>query len=400
MPFKETCPVEERIAMFRDFDTGVFSVSELVARHGVSRETFYVWQRRRQSGDRRWFEERSLAPSSRPHTTCVENADAIIEVRRRFAHFGPKKIKAWLTDRQPKIDWPAASTIGGILKQAGLVEARRRRRPAVAQGEIVHPALAPNAEWAIDFKGWFRTRDGTRCDPLAVTDAASRYLLQVRVVDQTHADVRCALERLFDEAGLPDAMRSDNGTPFESTGAGGLSALSVWLLKLGIEPRYIPPSSPQHNGRHERMHRTLKAETTRPAAATAAEQQARFDDFRQHYNEDRPHEALEQTPPARHWRPSARRYPATVADPWYDADHEVRRVRHQGDIKWRGEHVFIGEAFAGELVGLADQGDGRALVRFCSRDLGVIDATFRLLRFAPPRARLRVAAETERETVK
>ena len=400
MPFKETCPVEERIAMFRDYDTGAYSVSEVAARHGVSRETFYVWLRRRESGAERWFEEHSRAPASSPHAISASHADDIVELRRCFPHFGPKKIKAWLADKQPQVEWPAASTIGDILKRAGLVEARRRRRPAVAQGAIVHPATAPNAEWAIDFKGWFRTRDGRRCDPLTVTDAASRYLLQVRVAAPTYADVRCALERLFDEVGLPDAMRSDNGAPFGSTGAGGLSALSVWLLKLGIEPRYIPPSSPQHNGRHERMHKTLKAETTRPAAATAAEQQARFDRFRQHYNEERPHEALEQTPPARHWKPSARRYPETIADPWYDADHEVRRVRQQGDIKWRGEHVFIGEALTGEVVGLAEQGDGRTLVRFCDRDLGMIDTTFRLLRFAPPRARLRSAAETERGTDK
>ena len=156
MPFKETCRVEERIAMFRDYDTGAFSVSELAGRHGVSRETFYVWQRRRESGDQRWFEERSRAPSSRPHTTSVEDAGSIIAARRQFPHFGPKKIKAWLADMQPKIDWPAASVIGDILKQAGLVEARRRRRPAVAQGAIVHPAAQPNEEWAIDFKGWFR----------------------------------------------------------------------------------------------------------------------------------------------------------------------------------------------------------------------------------------------------
>lgn len=396
MPFKETCRLEERIAMFRDYDTGAFSVSQLATRHGVSRETFYVWLRRRRSGDDRWFEEHSRAPSHRPHTICDERAAAILAARRQFPHFGPKKIKAWLTAKHPKIDWPAASTMGDILKKAGLVETRRRRRPAVAQGAIVHPAAQANEEWAIDFKGWFRTRDGVRCDPLTVTDAASRYLLQVRAVNQTYADVRCALERLFDEAGLPGAMRSDNGSPFGSTGAGGLSALSVWLLKLGIEPRYIPPSSPQHNGRHERMHRTLKAETARPAAATKAEQQARFDDFRRHYNEERPHEALDQTPPARHWRPSARALPAILADPWYDADHEVRRVRPAGDIKWRGEHVFIGEAFARELVGLVDQGDGRMLVRFCGRDLGIIDPTFRLLRFAPPRARLRVAAVMKR----
>ena len=270
MPFKETCPVEERIAMLRDYGTGVFSVSEVARRHGVSRETFYLWQRRQESGDPRWFEERSRAPEVCPHTAAVEHVDAVIDARRRFPHFGPKKIKAWLASKQPKIDWPAASTIGDILKRAGMVEARGIHRRPIAQGEIVHPATSANAEWAIDFKGWFRTRDGTRCDPLTVTDAASRYLLQVRIIDQTYADVRCSLERLFDEAGLPGAMRSDNGTPFGSTGAGGLSALSVWLLKLGIEPRYIPPSSPQHNGRHERMHRTLKAQTARPAAATGS----------------------------------------------------------------------------------------------------------------------------------
>src|SRR5215813_9323153 len=199
MPFKETCPMEERIALFREYETGVFTVSELCGRHGISRETFYVWKRRRESGEARWFEELSHATSS-----C--------------------------------------------------------------------PATAPNEEWSIDFKGWFRTADGTRCDPLTLTDAASRYLLDVRIVDPTWAGVRGAMERVFDEVGLPDAIRSDNGSPFGSTGAGGLSALSVWWLKLGIEPRYIPPSSPQDNGRHERMHRTLKAETSKPAAATPAEQ--------------------------------------------------------------------------------------------------------------------------------
>jgi transposase InsO family protein len=163
-----------------------------------------------------------------------------------------------------------APTIGDILKRAGLVEPQRRRRRAIAQGEVVAPAHDPNDEWSIDFKGWFRTTDGTRCDPLTITDQASRFLVEVRIVDPTWAGVRGALERVFEDVGLPAAIRSDNGTPFGSTGAGGLSALSVWWLKLGIEPRYIPPSSPQDNGRHERMHRTLKAETSKPPARSAA----------------------------------------------------------------------------------------------------------------------------------
>jgi transposase InsO family protein len=394
MPFKETCPVEERIALFRDYETGVFTVSDLCRRHGISRETFYVWKRRREGGEARWFEELSHAPASCPHATSGRVADRVIAVRRRFPYFGPKKIKAWLERDAPKVDWPAASTIGDILKREGLVEGRRHRQRAIPQGDVISPATAANEEWSIDFKGWFRTADGRRCDPLTLADAASRYLVDVRIVEPTWAGVRGAMERIFGTVGLPEAIRSDNGSPFGSTGAGGLSALSVWWLKLGIEPRYIPPSSPQDNGRHERMHRTLKAETSKPAAATPAEQQRRFDRFRRHYNEQRPHEALEQTPPATHWQSPVRALPARLVDPWYDADHEVRRVRCDGMIKWRGEQVFVGEALAGELIGLAETESGGHIARFCHRHLGVIDRDRRFLRFAPPRARLRVAQET------
>jgi transposase InsO family protein len=386
--------MEERIALFREYETGAFSVTELCGRHGISRETFYVWKRRRASGEPSWFEERSHAVESCPHATDGRLAERIIATRRRFPHFGPKKIKAWLERERPALDWPAASTIGDVLKREGLVEARRRRRRAIAQGEVVAPASAPNEEWAIDFKGWFRTRDGTRCDPLTITDAASRFLVEVRIVDPTWAGVRAALDRVFEDIGLPDAIRSDNGVPFGSTGAGGLSALSVWWLKLGIEPRYIPPASPQHNGRHERMHRTLKAETSKPPAQTPAEQQHRFDAFRRYFNEERPHEAIDQMPPVKRWRSPLRTMPGHLDDPWYDADHEVRRVRPTGEIKWRGELLFVGAALAGELVGLAAHDTGGHIVRFCGRDLGLIDRDRRFLRFAPPRARLRVAQET------
>jgi transposase InsO family protein len=322
---------------------------------------------------------------------------AIVALRRRFPRFGPKKLRAKLLAERPAVDWPAASTIGDLLKREGLIVAKARRRRPWPQGAIVAGAAGPNGEWSIDFKGWFRTRDGARCDPLTVQDTASRYLLAARIVAPTGAGVRAALERVFADVGLPKAIRCDNGAPFGSTGAGGLSRLAVWWLKLGIDPRYIPPSSPQDNGRHERMHRTLKDETARPPAATVAAQQARFEAFRRSYNAERPHEALEQTPPAQHWRPSRRRLPARLEEPWYDADHEVRRVRPTGEIKWRGEQVFIGEALAGELVGLAELENGGHVVRFCDRNLGVIDRAARFLRFAPPRARLRVAEETEEE---
>lgn len=395
MPFREQGPVEERIAMLRDLDTGDFTVAELASRYGVSRETLYVWKRRRDSGEERWYADLSRAPDRCPHRTHGNLVTAIVALRRRFPHFGPKKIRAKLIAERPQIDWPAVSTIGDILKRKGLVEEKPRRRRPLPRSDIVAGADVPNGEWSIDFKGWFRTLDGTRCDPLTIEDTASRYLLVTRIVDPTWAGVRCAMERLFEEHGLPQAIRSDNGSPFGSTGAGGLSSLSVWWLKLGIKPRYIPPSSPQDNGRHERMHRTLKAETTRPAARTAAEQQARFDAFRTHYNEERPHEALDQRVPASLWRASDRRLPERIADPWYDADHEVRRVRSGGEIKWRGETVFIGEALAGEVVGITVLENGTSIVRFCDHDLGLIDRALRFRRFAPPRARLRFAAETQ-----
>lgn len=392
MPFRGSA-VEDRIALFREFDTGVFTVTELCARHDISRTTFYEWKERRGGGDERWFEEKSHAAGSCPHRTPEEIAARIVALRERHPHLGPKKIRALLADRQPEVAWPAVSTVGDILKRAGLVAPSKRRRRPVAQGEVVAPAVEPNDEWGIDFKGWFRTLDGTRCDPLTISDTASRYLIEVKIVDPTWAGVRSALERVFSDVGLPRAMRSDNGAPFGSTGAGGLSALSVWWLKLGIEPRYIPPASPQDNGRHERMHRTLKAETSKPPAAAPGAQQARFDAFRRMFNEERPHEALGQVPPARRWRPPSRMLPDRLDEAWYDADHEVRRVRPNGEIKWRGEHVFIGEALAGELVGIAEHESGGHIVRFMGRDLGVIGRDRRFLRFAPPRARLRSTPE-------
>jgi len=395
MPFEETCRVEERIALFRDYESGAFTVADLCRRHGISRETFYVWRRRRDGGGERWFEERSCAPGHCPHATRPDVVAAVLALRERFPSYGPKKLVARLPVVYPGLVVPSASTVGALLKRAGLVAAKPRRRRPIDRGEIVAGAEAPNGEWSVDFKGWFRTRDGTRVDPLTVSDTASRYLLQVRITPPTHAGVKVVLERVFAEVGLPDAIRSDNGSPFGSSGAGGLSRLSVWLIKLGVEPRFIPPSSPQDNGRHERMHRTLKAETARTPADSWEQQQVRFNLFRRAYNEERPHEALGQARPASRWAPPCRFLPARVPEPWCDANHEVRRVRPDGTIKWHGEHVFIGEALARETIGLAEHERGH-VVRFSDRELGLLDVAGRFHRFAPPRWRLRSAVEPAR----
>jgi transposase InsO family protein len=394
MPFVES-RLEQRISLLRDYDTGAWSVTELCADYGIDRSTFYYWLRRRGSGEEDWFSDRSRAPHGCPHKSSERIVEAVVGVRRRFRHFGAKKVRARLIEEKPEVIWPAVSTIGDILKREGLIEPRRRRRRAIEPGQLVERAAAPNAEWACDFKGWFRTGDGERCDPLTITDSFSRHVLEVRIARPTVDGVQPVFERVFREHGLPEAMRCDNGSPFGSTGAGGLTRLSVWWMKLGVRPHFIPPGSPQDNGCHERMHRELKKLTASSPAADLAEQQARFDSFRGHYNQERPHEALGQKVPASFWRPSPRPMPDKPAEPWYDADHQVRRVRPAGDIRIRSSCVFIGEAFAGELVGLAEREDGSHLVRYFDIDLGIIDCAGAFRRFAPLRHRLRKAPEYE-----
>ena len=224
-----------------------------------------------------------------------------------------------------------------------------------------------------DFKGWFRTGDGRRCDPFTLSDAHSRYLLRCQAVahpDDEH--VRPIFEAAFGEHGLPLAIRSDNGPPFASPGAGGLSRLAVWWLKLGIRPERIVAGKPQQNGRHERVHRTLKQETATPPADGVPAQQQRFDAFRALYNHERPHEALGQQTPASAYRSSPRPYPERLEDPSYDGDVAVRRVRSNGQIKWAGERIFVGEALIGEPVGVVETDAGDWLVRYADVELGYI----------------------------
>ena len=393
MPFSETCRMEERVRMLSDYDTGNWSVSELCRRYGVCRDTFYEWRRRREDGAKDWFNDRSHAPLHSPHATPAELKDAIVSMRRRFPHLGPRKLLTKLERAIPGAGWPAASTIGEVLRRAGLVAPVKRRRRPIDQQRPFAAITAANDEWCTDFKGWFRTADQRRIDPLTITDSHSRFLIDVRIVSPTIEGVMPAFTEAFRSSGLPLAIRCDNGSPFGSRGAGGLTRLSAWWLKLGIEPHFIRPASPQENGRHERMHRTLKAQTSRPPAADAAEQQARFDMFRQHFNEERPHEALRQRMPAECYQPSPRAMPDRVEDPWYDAEHQVRRVRSSGEIMWKGELVFVSEALIGELVGIAQLETGDHVVRFCDLDIGLIDRRGSFGRFAPPPTGLREPAK-------
>lgn len=392
--------VDNRVRFVVSLERGEGSVSALCERYGISRETGHKWLRRWREGGFEALRDSSRSPLTRPQGTAAAVVEALVAKRRERPHWGPRKLLAVLREEQPEMAWPAASTAGELLKRAGLVAARRRVRRAEPLERPFAEAVTPNDEWAIDFKGWFRTGDGRRCDPLTVSDTASRMLLECRIMVPQTAPVAGACEQLFRSFGLPRRLRMDNGTPFASRGAAGLTRLSVGWAKLGIELARIEPGEPSQNGRHERMHGTLQRETAMTPAASLAAQQGRFDAFRREYNEERPHEGLGQVPPVRLWQPSPRPYPGRIAEPWYPADHQVRRVRTDGTIRWRGGGLFISEALTGEPIGLVELASGDWLARFIDIDLGVVDRRGEsFLPFAAARPGRRKRQEQNKETV-
>jgi putative transposase len=386
MPWSETCAMDERMRFVIAASEDDVVMSELCGEFGVSRQTGYKWLARYRAEGVEGLKDRSRAPLSHGLARDEAVVEAVLALRERHPTWGPKKLRKRLSERLPDVAPPARSTIGDWLRKEGLTERRRPRRRCRPFASPFAAADAPNAVWCADFKGWFPTGDRQRCDPLTLSDAMSRYLLRCEAVARPDgAHVRPVFEAAFCEFGLPQAIRSDNGPPFASTGAGGLSRLAVWWIKLGVKPERIEPGKPQQNGRHERMHRTLKAETADPPAATLSEQQRRFDNFRAIYNDERPHEALAFETPASAYRPSERAYPCPLREPTYGDGAAVRRVRSNGEIKWGGDLVFISEALIGEPVAIEETDDGEWLVRYAHLELGFIDRSGRLRRRRPPR---------------
>jgi putative transposase len=365
--------MDQRVAFIADWLRDEWTMSDLAHRYGISRKTAYKWVERYEGDPAHGLADRSRAPKQHGRAMADHVRDAVLALRRGHPRWGPKKLRAVLRERAPRRAWPAASTMGDLLRREGLSQPRRRTRYVVPLTAPLAAAAVPNDVWSADFKGWFRTGDGTRCDPLTITDACSRFVLCCRIVSPTDIGVRPWFERTFREYGLPRALRTDNGPPFATPGPGQLSQVAVWWLKLGIQLDRIDPGHPEQNGRHERFHLTLQEETTTPPARTSRQQQARFDRLRHEFNTERPHEALGQQPPSRVHVASSRPYPTRLEDPWYDATHEVRRVRHNGEIKWRGELVFISAAVRREVVGIAETARGDWIVRFMHLELGRID---------------------------
>jgi transposase InsO family protein len=375
MPWKETCPMDERVRFMAEYLRLEQSMAELCRAYGISRKTGYKLVARYEAGGVPGLQDRSRAPHRHPNAVGASAVDAILAVRARHPRWGPRKLRAWLSARTATRRWPAASTIGAILQRYGLTVPRRRVRRVPPALHPLAACGAPNDVWTTDFKGWFRTGDGQRCDPLTVADGYSRFLLRCQAVMPPDGQaVQPLFEAAFREYGLPLALRSDNGPPFASRAAGGLSRLAVWWIKLGIRPERITPGHPEENGRHERMHQTLKAETARPPQATLRAQQRAFDRFRHEYNDERPHEALAQQPPRAVYTASPRPYPARVREPEYSEEADVRRVRHNGEIRWQGQLIFISEVLAGEPVGIVPQGEDHWVLRFGPVELGWLDS--------------------------
>jgi putative transposase len=355
MPWKETRAVDERtqfIAAVLEDPRGNFT--RLCARFGISRNKGYKWVSRYQQHGPGGLEDQKSVARTCPHRTADMVVGRVVELRKQFPFDGAKKLRARLL-ALPDVNFvvPAASTIGEILDRYGLIRPRRMRLRTPPSSEPLGHATAPNHVWCTDFKGHFACRDGTRCHPLTISDAASRYLIKCEgLLQPQYEPVRLQFERAFHEFGIPERIRSDNGPPFATNALGGLSHLSVWWVQLGIVPERIEPGKPQQNGRHERMHRTLKEQTASPPSATLVEQQRSFDRFRADYNEHRPHEALGQVPPARVYEASARPMPARLQDVEYASEFKVRRVQTTGQFDWKGTNLQITKALGGQRVGL------------------------------------------------
>lgn len=354
---------------------GKYPTTECCVMFGISEKTGHKWLARYHHEGPAGLANRSHAPHSPAHQLGPGVRRIIIELREKHPTWGPRKLKAFLERKSPAVTWPASSTIGDLLRQQGLVS-KRRRRKIHSLGEPLDVKLtmaaAPNDVWATDFKGEFRLGSGPYCYPLTVSDVFSRYLLGCRALTSIASEpVEVVFKRLFQKYGLPHVIRSDNGVPFASPMAlGRLSRLSVWWILLGIRPERIEPGHPQQNGRHERMHRTLKAEATKPGSSTFIKQQERFDCFRREYNDERPHESLDQQPPSSSYSASPRHLPNRLPQPEYPAEFQVRRVATNGMVQWKGKLFWITKSLGNQDIGFDRIDNDLLRVSFCKLTLG------------------------------
>ena len=374
MPWKESSVMEERLRFVARLLDGE-GMSEVCREFAISRKTGYKIFNRYKDHGLEALCDRSRRPVRYANQLPVQIEQMIVRLKRDKPHWGARKIRELLVRRLAgDVRIPATSTVHAVLDRHGLVKRSRHRRRAKAQGTPLSKAVLPNQLWCTDYKGEFKLGNGQYCYPLTVTDQASRYVLLCEALESTKQNnAFTAFERLFEERGLPQAIRSDNGLPFASpNGLYNLSRLSVWWLRLGITIERIRPGNPQQNGRHERMHLTLKKEATRPPGMNILQQQARFDEFVSEFNTERPHEALDMKMPAEVYAPSIRPYKGLpeIAYPFHVTDKLVTAC---GRICMHRKKINISTALAGQRLGIKEVDDGIWLISFIDYDLGYID---------------------------
>ena len=394
MAWKEVSKLEQRREFVLLTKAGIKDFRSLCAEFGISRKTGYKWWNRFKADGLRAMKDQSRRPNGCPHKTPKDVQLTVLKERRKHPTWGPKKLRQILKEDYADLHTPSVSTIGAILKRTGVPLKKRRKRgiyPVVATA-LTHPEAA-NDVWAADFKGWFRTKDGSRCDPLTVTDLSTRNIIGARILPgPTQRHTQRAFVQLFKRYGLPLVIRVDNGSPFATMGIGRLSALSVWWMELGIRVELTRPGCPQDNGSHERMHRTFKAELTKPVSPNRRSQQLRIDRWRKEYNEDRPHEALGMKKPAQLYRVSPRRHSGKISPIDYPEGYERIKVDSNGFIRWQGHRIYLGETLSNKRLGLKPLDNGCKEVYFANRVLGELTPQTRA-RLRPPAYAVRAFKE-------
>lgn len=376
MAWKESSVVDLRLEFVKRHEAGE-RVSDLCDEFGISRTTAYKFiDRYKYKGLCGLFDE-SKRPKYLARQTPKGIVDLILTTKNEYPSWGAAKIKEVLERRRSDLVFPVRSTVHEILDRHGLVKRRVRRRSGKAVPTGLGEAMRPNQLWCADFKGQFRTLDKRYCYPLTVTDFHSRYILSCEGLNGTGTPGAAGVfESLFQEHGLPSAIRTDNGAPFASRGLAGVSKLSLWFMRLGIKLERIEPGHPEQNGRHERMHLTLKKETTRPPAKNILAQQEKFDEWRRVFNFERPHEALDMKTPSQLYISSTRKYPEQLQEPEYPGYCYEKKVGVSGMVHFtgKGNYFFLSETFQGQKVGLIEEDHGIFRVSFMDMDLGYLDA--------------------------
>lgn len=367
--------MQQREQFITDHSSGLFTMRELCDRYNVSRKTGYKWLARFREHGRAGLSDRSHAPHHCPHRISDEMATLLCITRRAHPSWGPEKILDHLRPKHRTIrEWPAFSTISDLFVRRDLIRKRRRRRKVLHPGSIPIRTTAPNDLWTADFKGQFRTSDGVYCYPLTIADQHTRYLIACHGLPSIETcGARKIFERAFREFGLPAAIRTDNGVPFATSALHGLSQLNVWWMRLGIQHQRIRPASPQENGAHERMHKTLKAEAIRPPKRNGRAQQIAFNRFRIEFNEVRPHKALAGDPPAAHYRSSPRPFSNRVPPLEYPGHFIVKRVTNAGTFRLRHKLLFLAHPLSQLHIGLEEVDNGVWSIYFGTVLLGRVD---------------------------